>query len=163
MTPVQQVGSRSSDIYTVANLPHLWPLISRIFGLGSFKASTGVSGSNQYPLRSHRSGAAIPSARRTKFESQGYITTNSEERIPVGGEKEMHWGYAKQMDSGDSSDGDLESGKGYMTTTVHAGEIHDDMSPPATGQALGGWPNENRSGPNRGHIVKTVDINQYES
>lgn len=76
----------------VANVPHLWPLISRVFNLGSFKHISGPDGSNKYPLRSHPHGVGIPSTRRSKYDIDGYVTTSSEERIATSSDKDAEWG-----------------------------------------------------------------------
>ena len=147
----------------VANAPHLWPLISRIFKLGSFSSSTS-KGTNQYPLRSHRNGKVIPSARRTKHEIDGYIPTGSEERIATNGDKDSQWGYSKK-EILDSSNEDLEYAGGYMTTHVRAGGKESAMGVIIKDEELGGWEGDDREpiGNKEGQIVKTVHINQYAS
>ena len=145
----------------MANIPHMWPLISRVFGLGAFKASTGPSGSNSYPLRSKGAVVTIPSARRTKHDMNGYIPTDSEEKIADSGAKHTQWGYGKGNGS-QSTNEDLEVG--HMTTKIHAGEHGAPTSTDGQDTRLGGWENDNgNSGIKGGHIVKTVDINQTHS
>ena len=51
-------AGETSTAVIVANVPHLWPLISRVFSLGAFKGNAGPSGSNQYSLKFHRSDTA---------------------------------------------------------------------------------------------------------
>ena len=149
----------------VANCPHLWPLISRVFKLGSFQVSTN-KGSHQYPLRSRKSGVAIPSARRTRHEIDGYIPTGSEERIAANGDKDAKWGYSKKMEGSDSSNEDLEYGAGYMTTHVRGGgEKHGAVGVVVKDEELGGWESEydNSTASTQGQIVKSVHINQTAS
>ncbi|KAG8533862.1 uncharacterized protein KY384_001603 [Bacidia gigantensis] len=146
----------------VANVPHLWALISRVFRLGTFKDTSAQKGSNQYPLRSHRSNAHIVSARRTKFDVDGYIPTGSEERIATTGVKDPEWGYTKKMES-DSSNEDLEYGSGYTTTHVKGGGKDGNTGVSVREQELGGWENDHPESNRSGAIVKTVQMNQYTS
>jgi len=144
----------------VANVPHLWPLISRVFGLGAFKqVSDGPNGSNQYPLRSQRNGPRMSSHRREKFDIDGYVETGSEERIATNVDKDGQWGYAKNSDTTQSSD-DIELGNGYMTTSVlggSKGNVNVEQ------KEMGAW-DANRDDPEKqGQIVKTVRIDQYAS
>jgi len=156
-------AGEASTAVIVANVPHLWPLISRLFNLGAFKQTRGANGSNQLPLGSHRSVAGIPSARRDKYNIDGYIHTGSEERIATSDDKDVQWGYSKKLDTSESSDGDLELGKGCMTTNVRAagGGNIGGVGRAGEDEELGGW-EDDRADPNKqGQIFKTVHINQY--
>lgn len=153
-------AGETATAVVVANVPHLWPLISRVFGLGAFKqVSDGPNGSNQYPLRSQRNVPRMSSHRREKFDIDGYVETGSEERIATNGDKDGQWGYAKNSDTTQSSD-DIELGNGYMTTSVlggSKGNVNVEQ------KELGAW-DANRDDPEKqGHIVKTVRIDQYAS
>ena len=97
----------------VANVPHLWPLISRIFHLGAFKQPTIGGNSNRYPLKS-RSGVGPSTVRRRNYDKDGYIRSESEERIATG---DTQWGHGKKS----GSEGDLELG-GYSVTVAAGGE-----------------------------------------
>lgn len=150
----------------VANVPHLWPLISRVFGLGAFKqVSSGPSGTNQYPLRSHRSGAGMASSRRDKFDIEGYVPTGSEERIATNGDKDGQWGYAKKLDTLESGDADIEMGNQYMSTDVRGGDKGDlgNAGLVIQHEELGGWENDRVNPEKKGQIVETVHIDQRSS
>ncbi|KAL9128496.1 MAG: hypothetical protein Q9217_002846, partial [Psora testacea] len=160
----------------VANVPHLWPLISRVFNLGAFKQISGQNGSKQYPLRSHRSGVGITTVRRNNYDSDGYIPTSSQERIAVGGHKDGQWGYGKNIDTVESGDADLEMVKGYTTTRVQGGpaggngggggDDGDGVGPVGIAvedNGASGWEDERADLGREGQIVKTVHINQYAS
>ena len=106
----------------------------------------------------------IPSARRNIYDTDGYIPTSSEERIATGGAKDGQWGYGKNTDTFESSDADLELGKGYTTTRLRGG--NDDGG--AVGIAIerkesAEWDHERADLGKEGQIVKTVHINQYAS
>jgi hypothetical protein len=144
----------------VANVPHLWPLISRVFNLGSFKQINGPDGSNKYPLRSHRSGVGIPTTRRSKYDIDGYVTTSSEERIAPSSDKDAEWGYGKKLETPESSEGNLELGK--MTTSIQRDGGNVKGNNGGRGlmvkeEELGGRVDPSK----KGQIVKTVHINQY--
>ncbi|KAL9629069.1 MAG: hypothetical protein Q9164_007033, partial [Protoblastenia rupestris] len=70
----------------VANIPHCWPLLSRIFRLGSFKSTTqgpDSSSNNRFHLSSKKSNNTGNGRRR--FDEHGYIRSESEERIANAG------------------------------------------------------------------------------
>ena len=135
----------------VSNIPHCWPVLSRVFRLGSFKSTSQGpnSGSNQrYGLSSK---SAVTSSRR-RYDEHGYIRSESEERIANAGTGP---GFVNTHASGnyissDQKDQDIELGhmsqsQPYIGTAVTAG-----------GKNNGAWDKDDHSGT----IVKTVSMNQ---
>ena len=127
----------------VANVPHLWPLISQIFRLGAFKQPTGAGASNQYPLKPG-SGMRASVVRRRNYDKDGYIRSDSEEHIAIGG---TQWRRSKK----DASEGDLEEG-GY-SVTVAAGGVEDAEE--------SAW--KDRRVDHKDQILKTVQMKQSAS
>ncbi|KAI4189692.1 MAG: hypothetical protein L6R41_001301 [Letrouitia leprolyta] len=92
------VGEASTSVF-VSNVPHLWPLLSRLFSLSAFISArrTGGSGSNGTPGRgrsgmgggdrygSKSLGAGGGMKTKRYHPSSGYFRTESEERIIAGG------------------------------------------------------------------------------
>ncbi len=148
----------------VANVPHLWPIISRVFGLGAFKqVNGGPNGSNQYPLHAQRHAGRMSSNRREKFDIDGYVPTGSDERIATNGDKDAQWGYAKDSATSQSSE-DIELGQGY-TTTVLGGRNGSVGNAGLVVERKGSadWDTEATDSEKKGHIVKTVHIDQRAS
>lgn len=108
------VGETATAVI-VANVPHLWPLISRIFHLGAFKQPSHGANSNQYALKT-RGGVGPGTVRRRNYDKDGYVRSESEERIATG---DTQWGHSKTS----GSEGDLELG-GY-SVTVAGGGVRD--------------------------------------
>lgn len=143
-------AGETSTAVIVANVPHLWPLLSRVFNLGAFKSANGPSGSNKFPLHSHRSNGGVPNSQRNKYDIHGYVTTESEERIANAGDKDGQWGYDKQNVS-KSGDGDLELGDKYMTNNAKGagrGNV-GDVGVVVEEEELGGWETNDRADMNK--------------
>lgn len=104
----------------------------------------------------------MSSHRRDKFDVDGYLPTGSEERIATHGDKDGQWGYAKTMDTTQSSD-DVEMGNGYMTTSVLGGEKGGvgNAGLVVEQKEVDGWETPNTNTDQINKIVKTVHINQY--
>ncbi len=163
------VGEAATSVF-VANVPHLWPLLSRIFALGAFNSlrrTTGNSNSggpnnnsgsntnnnnnNTTASRWHKGSAQRSSRRLGRSETQdGYLRTESEERIVRAGAKQGGTWPLPTPPAGDERTlemGPVEGGKGLgYTATAAAGEGLDA-----------------EKGPNGGGIVRTVQIRQYSS
>ena len=140
-------SGETSTAVIVANIPHLWPLISRVFGLGAFK-STNPDSSNRFKLSSSNQG--ISSRRRTvhhALDHDGYIRSESEERVAGGGN--AGWN-TKSMGEGDV---ELAHANGGFDTNVVGGTR---PNPPVWGMPVrsSGFDDKDR-------IVKTVHINQF--
>ena len=138
----------------VSNIPHCWPILSRIFRLGSFKStSQGLnSGSNQRYGLTSKSG--ISSSRR-RYDEHGYIRSESEERIANAGTGPGFVTSAAPSNhltsdrkSHDVELGHMGEGQPYIGTAVTGG-----------GKNENGWARDDRSGT----IVKTVSMNQTYS
>ncbi|KAL8945868.1 MAG: hypothetical protein Q9222_007654, partial [Ikaeria aurantiellina] len=122
------VGEAATSVF-VANVPHLWPLLSRIFALGAFNSLRRTTGANSSgnPDSAHRFGkpSASRSARRAAhhLDGDGYIRTQSEERIATAGAGTGTWPLPPPRDSSDGAAvemGPLDSHKsmGYMATAA---------------------------------------------
>ncbi|KAL8763247.1 MAG: hypothetical protein Q9184_000887 [Pyrenodesmia sp. 2 TL-2023] len=150
------VGEASTSVF-VANVPHLWPLLSRVFALGAFhsRRTTGNSGSgaahsdSNNNNRWNKASAQRSSRRLGRSDTQdGYLRTESEERIVRAGANQGTWPLPTTPASDDRAleMGPVEGkGLGY-TATAAAGEVVDE-----------------EKGPNGGGIVRTVQIRQYSS
>ncbi|KAL8921506.1 MAG: hypothetical protein Q9208_005660 [Pyrenodesmia sp. 3 TL-2023] len=150
------VGEASTSVF-IANVPHLWPLLSRVFALGAFHSRriTGNSGSgvansdSNNNNRWNKASAQRSSRRLGRSETQdGYLRTESEERIVRGGAKQGTWPLptTPATDERGLEMGPVEGkGLGY-TATAAAGEALDE-----------------KKEPNGGGIVRTVQIRQYSS
>lgn len=99
----------------------------------------------------------MSSARRNRYDVDGYVPASSRERIAGSGDKDAKWGDAKTMDTSELNDTDLELGKGYMTTRIRGG-AQDNVN--AVGLAM---EDERTDLGKERQIVKTVHINQYAS
>lgn len=127
----------------VTNFPHHWPLISRVFSLGAFKQPTSGGVSNQYPLKT-RSGVGPRAVHRRSYDKDGYIGSESEERIATG---DTQWGHSKKS----ASEGDLELG-GYSVMVAEGGvEDAEELA----------W--KDRSVDHKDQIVKIVQMKQFAS
>lgn len=138
-------AGETSTAVIVANVPHLWPLISRVFGLGAFKSSNGPDSSNRFHLSSTNQG--LNSRRRAALDHDGYIRSESEERIAGAGNG--GWG-AKSMGEGDV---ELAHANGGFDTNIVGGRRDD---PPVWGMPIQGSGADDKD-----RIVKTVHINQF--
>ena len=149
----------------VANVPHLWPLISRIFGLSAFKRSSRPVGLNQYRLKSYRSSLGVPNGRRNKSDVEGYTPTGSEEGIAGSGDKDAQWGNTRIPEDSNSSSGEVEMGSHHMTTSVHGGDSAHahGVDQAIDDEELGGRDNGRNDRGTNGQIMKTVHIHQYAS
>lgn len=140
-------AGETSTAVIVANIPHLWPLISRVFGLGAFK-STNPDSSNRFKISSSNQG--ISSRRRTvhhALDHDGYIRSESEERIAGGGSGGWN---TKSMGEGDV---ELAHANGGFDTNVVGGI---KPNPPVWGMPVRGSGLDDKD-----RIVKTVHINQF--
>ncbi|CAF9919716.1 hypothetical protein IMSHALPRED_004708 [Imshaugia aleurites] len=139
-------AGETSTAVIVANVPHLWPLISRVFRLGAFKSASGPDSSNRFHLGS---GNQIISASRRRtthhLDHDGYIRSESEERIAGNG----GWGN-KSVGEGDV---ELAHANGGFDTNVVGGRRDD---PPVWGMPIQGSGIDDKD-----RIVKTVHINQF--
>ena len=147
-------SGETSTAVMVANIPHCWPILSRIFNLGSFKSSThgpNSSTGNRYFTKASKSQNTTS---RRRHDEHGYIRSDSEERIANAGTGPgfSHTPAASTPGSGLGHGRDIELGKidqmqPYIGTAVTAGTKSD-----------GGW-----GGDHSGTIVKTVSMNQTYS
>ena len=161
-------AGEASTAVIVANAPHIWPLISHVFGLGTFKRSTGNIDSNSYPFKSHRSAVETQNSRTRKFDAEGYIPTGSEENLAQIGDKDVQWGYIKSTDSSQLSSGEVDTNNSYLKDSVRAGSadsagIEHGIAQTVENPDFGRWQG-NSADPNKhGRIVKTIHINQHAS
>ncbi|KAL8989206.1 MAG: hypothetical protein Q9169_008408 [Polycauliona sp. 2 TL-2023] len=145
-------GEAATSVF-VANVPHLWPLLSKIFSLGAFNSlrrtgggSSGngnSSGKGFYPKASantHKGSRARP------YDQHGYIRSESEEQIANAGAGpggETTWPLSDSKDGAALELGPLDGRPmGYNVSAATGDEKRD----------------ENGSG-----IVKTVQIRQYSN
>lgn len=142
----------------VANVPHCWPILSRVFRLGSFKStSVGQSSGNRYKFTS-TSVTGNNSSTRRRPDEHGYLRSDSEEQIAQAGKRP---GFASKKGSTttntvpveDNSSADVElghiqQGEPYIGTAITAGAKEE---------------HHHHQGPNSGHILKTVSMNQTYS
>lgn len=97
-------AGETSTAVIVANLPHLWPLISRVFHVGTFKPSSG--GEAFYPP-GFVACAGAAASRGRDIDKHGYVRHESEGRIADG---RMQWQDRKSFSSAE----DMELRK-YLT------------------------------------------------
>ena len=144
-------AGETSTAVIVVNVPHLWPLISRVFGLGAFKSSVGPDSSKKgFHISSSNQG--IASRRRTThhgIDHDGYFRSESEERIAVGGNN-GGWG-SKSLGEGDV---ELAHANGGFDTNVVGGRRDNN-------QPVWGMPVQGAGLDDKDRIVKTVHINQF--
>lgn len=152
-------AGETATAVVVANVPHLWPLISRVFGLGAFKQVSGPDGFNQHPLCPQRNGPRTSNHQRENFDIDGYVGNGSEERIATNGDKDGEWENAKNSDTTQSSD-DIELDNGCMTTSV-LGSSKGNVG--VEHKMLSEWEADRPDPEKQGHIVKTVHIDQSAS
>ncbi|KAL8786501.1 MAG: hypothetical protein Q9213_002728 [Squamulea squamosa] len=145
------VGEAATSVF-VANVPHLWPLLSRIFALGAFNSlrrTTGNSSGNGDSSGKgfYGKGSSTQKSSRTRpYDQHGYIRSESEERIASAGAGP---GAGRTWPLPDSKDG----------AALEMGPL-DNRSMGYTATAAGGneKANEHRDG-----IVRTVQIRQYSN
>ncbi|KAL8710763.1 MAG: hypothetical protein Q9220_004781 [cf. Caloplaca sp. 1 TL-2023] len=147
------VGEAATSVF-VANVPHLWPLLSRIFALGAFNSLRRTTGASSGPDSANRFGkpSAQRSSRRMHHLDDGYIRTQSEERIATAGAGTGTWPLPPHS----SSDGAaVEMGPldqkymGYMAS--------------AAGGGAESFGEKDKSEMGEGGIVRTVQIRQYSN
>lgn len=149
-------AGETSTAVIVANVPHLWPLISRVFGLGAFKSTAGPDSSKNNNNRFHLSGSnsGIASRRRTThhhgLDQDGYFRSESEERIAGGGGANGGGWGSKSLGDGDV---ELAHANGGFDTNVVGGR--------RDGQPVWGMPVQGSGLSDKDRIVKTVHINQF--
>ena len=134
-------AGETSTAIIVANIPHCWPLLSRVFRLGSFKSSS-LDPNSQSRLKFQ---SVVQSRRRPNgMDTDGYLRSESEERIA--GKGAGSW--TTQSQSHDMELGNVD-GTPY-TATATGGEKEGDT-----------WTSRNED--KSEGIVRTVDIRQYSS
>ncbi|KAL9069615.1 MAG: hypothetical protein Q9161_005414 [Pseudevernia consocians] len=138
-------AGETSTAVIVVNVPHLWPLISRILGLGAFKSSTAAIESKTRFNQSKVS--AVSRSQAKEFDNSGYIRSESEERIANAGA----WaGKGSDMEMGH-----VDADNVYATT-VEAGRRRTQD------EEEGVWgSNQNSRFVDGEGIVKTVHMNQF--
>ena len=139
----------------VANIPHCWPMLSRIFRLGNFQASGGHVNSGNKGYGDSFKSPVTTSSRRRPFDEHGYIRTESEERIANAG---IDPGFVNTPAS--DSHGQIT-----QSNDLELGTMPHQQAPPYTGTAVtAGGKSEGAWGTNgEGTIVKTVSMNQTYS
>lgn len=150
------MGEAATSVF-VANVPHLWPLLSRVFSLGAFNSMRRTADSNYGPdssdnrdkkPRTQRSGRRLG-----RGGDGGYSGTESEEGIAnagarVAGTWPLHSSTVAAADDRTLEMGPLDNkGVGYSVITAGGG---------------GGPDGEKGEEPREG-IVRTVHIRQYSS
>ena len=135
-------AGETSTAVIVANVPHCWPLLSRIFRLGSFKSTQGPQSGDKFVLSSTNNSRRRPS----HMNMDGYLRSESEERIT---NKAASAGY-------ESNDTAMELGEmdRPTNTTTAAGGTDEDL-----------WSRSRKTQfqDNKQSIVKTVQLHQYSS
>ena len=79
-------AGETSTAVIVVNVPHLWPLINRLVGLGSFKSSSAVI--DDYSSRNcftHGEVRTITRSQSKDFDYAGYFRSKTEERLAKAG------------------------------------------------------------------------------
>ncbi|KAG8527575.1 uncharacterized protein KY384_007728 [Bacidia gigantensis] len=69
----------------VANIPHCWPILSRVFRLGSFKATSQGGGASGDRYKFSSQTGMNSSRNRRQYDEHGYMRSESEERIANAG------------------------------------------------------------------------------
>ena len=147
-------------------MPHLWPLISRILGLGSFKSATDPSNDNNGNRFTIRNGKVVALSRSQTRDRdfKRYLRSESEERIvkTAGAAIWAGKGVGSPSSRDDVEMAYVDGGdhhKGAYAATVEAGcrrtcdeeeGVWGAPTPPLLLQGGGGE-----------GIVKTVHLNQY--
>ncbi|KAL6717073.1 hypothetical protein ACLMJK_004987 [Lecanora helva] len=138
-------AGETSTAMIVGNVPHCWPILSRIFRLGSFKSTRGPASGNKFVLSSNTNSRRRPS----DMDMNGYLRSESEERIANKGAT-AGFGFRNSQ----SQEAAMELGeidKGTYTTTVAA---ERDEQPWGRSRSLQYKDEKDR-------IVKTVQLHQY--
>lgn len=157
-------AGEASTAVIVANVPHLGPLFFRIFNIGSFKQTTAPHESNQSRIYSHTGGTGTASTRRTKHDIDGYILTGSDEKILGTNEKGTEWRYSKKLDLSEPKEENIELSDVYMTPMQGSGAVGvRNIDLENEDQRLGVLKGDPADLEKRGHIVKTIQIDQYSS
>jgi len=140
-------AGETSTAVIVANVPHLWPLLSRLFRLGAFKSSHGPESASRLKIST-----AVQSRRRpTHLDTEGYLRSESEERIANKGAGS--WTTNSQSLNDDLELGNVD-GNAYSATAAGGKddkEAHSDM-----------W-GATRNQQDKQNIVRTVHNRQYSS
>lgn len=135
-------AGETSTAVIVVNVPHLWPLISRILGLGSFRSNTpGIDSKNRF---NNNRLSAVTRTQTKDFDLSGYIRSESEERIAGAGAWTGKVGRGENLEMG------------HVDATVEAGrrKTQDEEE--------GVWGVRGHSGSIGSEgIVKTVHMKQY--
>ncbi|KAL8691656.1 MAG: hypothetical protein Q9224_004124 [Gallowayella concinna] len=146
------VGEAATSVF-VANVPHLWPLLSRIFALGAFNSLRRTSGNSSGNGASSGKGfygkgsSTHRSNRPRPYDQHGYIRSESEERIANRGAGTGTWPLSESKTEATIEMGPLDNkGTGYMATAA-GGE--NGLSKAKQEEQVG--------------IVKTVQIRQYSN
>ncbi|KAL8725972.1 MAG: hypothetical protein Q9166_007005 [cf. Caloplaca sp. 2 TL-2023] len=147
------VGEASTSVF-VANVPHLWPLLSRIFALGAFNSLRRTAGNSSGNGGSSGNGvygkvsSTQRSSRPRPYDQHGYIRSESEERIANAGAGAGSWPLQPDSKDGVALEmGPLDNKSMGYTATAAGGEL-----------GVG-----NEKGQGQGGIVKTVQIRQYSN
>lgn len=152
------VGEAATSVF-VANVPHLWPLLSRLFSLSAFLSARRTAGSGSTPANDHSSRFhnKVVNAQRRHLPSSGYLRTESEERIiagKYGGGGGGTWPLSGSNTSAGSEGVVLEMGR------MDGEGKGMGMGYVASAAAGGG---DEEKGEVRDGIVRTVQIRQYSS
>lgn len=138
-------AGETSTAVIVANIPHCWPLLSRVFRLGSFKSTRGPQSGNKFVLSSTTNSRRKPS----HMAMDGYLRSESEERIASKGAMAGLGSRNSQSDGMELS----EVEKGPYSTDVAGG--HEEE--------FWGQQRKTRFEGDKDGIVKTVQLHQYSS
>lgn len=136
-------AGETSTAIIVANIPHCWPLLSRVFHLGSFKSS-----SNDPNSASRLKFASVTSQNRRRpngLDTDGYLRSESEERIASKGAG----AWTMQSQSHDVELGNVE-GNPYSATATGGDDKTEDIWTTKRDEKSDG-------------IVRTVHIRQYSN
>ena len=142
----------------VANVPHCWPVLSRVFRLGSFKStSMGQSTGNRYKFTST---SVTGNNSRRRPDEHGYLRSDSEEQIAQAGKRP---GFAASKKNSTTATATTVPVDDNASSDVELGAIQHGE--PYIGTAITAGPGEEQhhQNPNSGHILKTVSMNQTYS
>ena len=137
-------AGETSTAIIVANVTHCWPLLSRVFSLGSFKSSSLDPHSHSQSRLKFQS---VSQSRRrpNHLDTDGYLRSESEERIA--GKGAGSW--TTQSQSHDMELGQVD-GNPYSATATGGDSKEEEMWAPKRDEKSEG-------------IVRTVHIRQYSS
>ncbi|KAL9046190.1 MAG: hypothetical protein Q9214_000910 [Letrouitia sp. 1 TL-2023] len=166
------VGEAATAVF-VANVPHLWPLLSRIFALGSFNASKRTGGASSGPGNTpgNSTHGRFAVARNTMKRlhdpsNEGYIRSEldaeEEERVGIAGQGAgmERSGRAAAAEETGLELGHLEQDRGSGVAVAGLSQGFTGTAVSAEGKELGsGWAEQNKDDKDR--IVKTVHIQQF--